>query len=89
LAEIEAYIAQVNPAAAENIVARITTSFLTLTIIPRMGHVSPYLPRYRQYAVRGHIVFYTVLPRLRLVQIHRIIDGRRDLPAVMDGGRKR
>ncbi|HAH10697.1 MAG TPA: hypothetical protein DCL54_11250 [Alphaproteobacteria bacterium] len=83
LAEIEAFVAQINPKAAETLLARITTSFLTLAILPRMGRVSPYMPKFRQYAVRGHIVFCTVHPRLRRVRIHRIIDGRRDLPAVL------
>lgn len=85
LLEIYKFVARENPAAADNILARIEKLVGLLQYFPRIG-----VPRHepgraiRMLVERPYLVFYRAVPdvdeeAVQFVEVVRVIDGRRDL----------
>jgi plasmid stabilization system protein ParE len=85
------YIARIDgEARAELIVNRIDETIQVLAYMPAMGRPRFYLARAaRVFAVSPWLVVYTPLPDLDGILVVRVVDGRRDLPAVLGKNRRR
>jgi toxin ParE1/3/4 len=80
LADIHSYIAERNPAAAENLVAAITTKIVSLAASGNIG--SPrdnILPGLRAFPFRQRCIYFRVSDGD--LQVLRILHGRRDITA--------
>jgi toxin ParE1/3/4 len=78
LAEIWAYIADDSVRHADAFAARIHREFRTLARQPMMGRERPeLLASLRSFPVERYIIFY--LPRLRGIEVVRVLHGARDL----------
>lgn len=83
LDEIWLYIAQDNPDAADKYIRAIVSRFPTLASMPLMGRQREELsPRLRSFPVGRHVIFYRPLDNG--VEIARVLDGARDLPALFE-----
>jgi toxin ParE1/3/4 len=85
LDDIEAisdYIRATNPAAATRYTDAILAGCAKLKNFPEAGR--RYNQRYRALVVRNHIVFYTFDRGLQTVRIATVLDGRRDIGALLD-----
>ncbi|HEX4860935.1 MAG TPA: type II toxin-antitoxin system RelE/ParE family toxin [Rhizomicrobium sp.] len=87
---ITAYIAEESGRLrAVKAVARIRKAMDSLALMPGMGGRRHYLdPDFRMFPVPPWLVVYEPLPLAGGVRIMRIIDGRRDVPAIF-GKKKR
>jgi toxin ParE1/3/4 len=82
LQSVSDYNAMENPSAAARYVNTVLSACAKLTEFPESGR--RYGKRYRALVVRNHIVFYRYDRRSRTVTITTIIDGRRDISAILD-----
>lgn len=83
LDEIWLYIAQDNPDAADKYIRAVVSRFPTLASMPLMGRQREELsPRLRSFPVGRHVIFYRPLDNG--VEIARVLDGARDLPALFE-----
>jgi plasmid stabilization system protein ParE len=78
---ILAYISSDNPKAASIYVDAIAQSCERLSQFPESGRV--FNERYRVLVVRNHLVLYRYDAGAREVTIARVIDGRRDIAALL------
>jgi toxin ParE1/3/4 len=82
LNEILDYIAQHRPLTAVAVVARLREKCDLLAAHPLIGQPRPEFPGdYRSFPVERWILFYRVVGTT--VEIHRIIDGARDLDSLI------
>ena len=82
LHEILAYIAGHRPLTAVSVATRIREKCELLASHPLIGQQRPEFPGdYRSFPVERWIIFYRVIGDT--VEIHRIIDGARDLDSLM------
>jgi plasmid stabilization system protein ParE len=84
LRSLEAYIAEHDgEARAAAIRSKIDRAIRNLAAMPGMGGRRPYLnPKQRAFSVPPWIIYYETLLEKDGIRIVRIIDGRRDLPAI-------
>jgi len=80
LLEIRDYIAQDNPAAANETMARFATAFALLAAFPSMGRRSKKRARLRRHVVRGYVIYYETFQRKGFIKILRILHGARRQP---------
>ena len=87
LIELWQYYSVVEEASADRILARIDIRIRSLADHPKVGRARPEfeLPDLRSIAVRPHVIFYSCSNDEK-VFVHRIGDGRRDLPSVLKPG---
>jgi toxin ParE1/3/4 len=84
LQEIEVYIADHNPVAAEKVIGTIKTTCDMLAHEPQAGRKRPELdPRLRSFVVGQYVVFYA--EQNTSIDIIRILHSRRDIEAIMTG----
>ena len=80
LNEIILFIAQDNPAAAENVATKIEKNLLTLSTHPHPGRVPNEAELagagYRYLIIDNYLIFYTI--EEETIFVHRIIHGARD-----------
>ncbi len=79
LFDIDAYIAERNPLAAERLIERLIQAMQTLVRMPMMGRTCEDLglPAVRRFVVEKHHIFYVLDGKdLKVV---RVIHGRRDV----------
>ena len=79
LFDIDAYIAERNPLAAERLIERLIQAMKTLVRMPMMGRTCEDLglPKLRRFVVEKHHILYVLDGRdLKVV---RVIHGRRDV----------
>ena len=79
LLDIDAYLAERNPLAAERLSERLIQAMKTLTRMPLMGRTCDDLglPAVRRFVVEKHHIFYVLDGKdLKVV---RVIHGRRDV----------
>jgi toxin ParE1/3/4 len=82
LGQILDYIAEHRPLTAVAVVARIREKCNLVASQPLIGQVRPEFPGdYRSFPVERWVIFYRVTGDT--VEIHRIIDGARDLDSLM------
>ena len=82
LGEILSYIAQHRPLSAVAVIERIREKCELLASQPLIGQQRPEFPgNYRSFPVDRWVVFYRV--QRKGVEIHRIIDGARDLDSLI------
>ena len=76
-----------NPSAARRVIRRILQRCRALGSHPLLGRERPEfgLPGLRSVAITPHVVFYRVAGE-NLVEVAHIIDGRRDLDAILSPG---
>ena len=84
LIDLWQYYALVEEALADRILNRIDLRIRLLADQPLIGRERSEfdLPGLRSIAIRPHVIFYSV-PNDDQVVIHRVVDGRRDLPSVL------
>ncbi len=84
LIELWRYYALVDEALADRILNRIDLRIQLLADQPLLGRGRPEfdLPGLRSIASRPHVIFYSV-PNEDQAVIHRVVDGRRDLPSLL------
>ncbi len=87
LIDLWQYYALVEKALADRILNRIDLRIQLLSDQPLIGRPRPEfnLPGLRSVAIRPHVIFYSV-PNDEQVVVHRVADGRRDLPSVLRSG---
>ncbi len=69
---------------AELILGRIEETIRTIAFMPGLGRPKPYLNRSaRAFPLPPWLIVYTPLPDLDGIRVIRVVDGRRDLPAVV------
>lgn len=72
------------------ILGRIEETIRMLAFMPGLGRSSRYLIRgTRVFPQPPWLIVYTTLPDLDGIRGVRVIDGRRDLPTVLGGRRRR
>jgi toxin ParE1/3/4 len=82
LGEILAYIAEQRPLTAVAVIVRIREKCELLASQPLIGQERPEFPgNYRSFPVDRWVIFYRIQPHV--VEIHRIIDGARDLDSLI------
>lgn len=83
LFEIDAYLAERNPLAAERLIERLIQTMKTLSRMPEMGRKCDDLglPSVRRFVVEQHHIFYIIDGKG--IKVVRVIHGRRDVPAVL------
>lgn len=83
LFDINAYIAERNPLAAERLIERLIQAVKTLSQMPEMGRTCDDLglPSVRRFVVEEHHIFYVADGKA--IKIVRVIHGRRDVPTVL------
>jgi len=80
MAEIWAYIARDNPAAAEQVLARLDRMFRSLASQPLIGRDAAELaPRLRLMPVSAYLIFYRPLPDG--IEVARVLHEARDITA--------
>jgi toxin ParE1/3/4 len=86
LLELESYIAERDGSPrAELILERIDRTIQTLASMPGLGRPRPFLrPGRLVFPSPPWLILY--LPLLEGIQVIRVVDGRRDLPAILDRG---
>ncbi|HEX3672981.1 MAG TPA: type II toxin-antitoxin system RelE/ParE family toxin [Rhizomicrobium sp.] len=91
LLQLERYIAERDgELRAELILGRIWETIRTLAFMPGLGSPRPYLNRKtRAFPSPPWLIVYAPLPSLDGIRIVRVVDGRRDLPAVLGPKRRR
>jgi len=81
LTEILEYILVDNPTAAQNLIDEIDKSISKLSHFPYMGSIPKdsrlILLNYRMLIVSNYLVFYVVLDEEKVVEIRRILHGKR------------
>jgi toxin ParE1/3/4 len=83
LDEIWFYIAQDNPAAADEFILAILTRFSHLAAMPGIGRQREELtPGLRSFPVGNHVIFYR--PLESGVEIARVLHGARDFPPLFE-----
>ena len=75
------YMDAENPAAAAKYVAGIADACGTLADFPHSGR--RYNPEFRRLVFRNHSIFYRVAEEADEVRIAAVIDGRRDIAALI------
>ena len=83
LFDIDAYIAELNPLAAERLIERLIQTMKTLSRMPEMGRRCDDLglPSVRRFVVEGHHILYVL--DSKGIKVVRVIHGRRDVPTVL------
>lgn len=83
LFEIDAYITERNPLAAERLIERLIQAMKTLSLMPQMGRTCEDLglASVRRFVVEKHHIFYVTDGNG--IKVVRVIHGRRDVPAVL------
>jgi len=83
LLDIDAYIAERNPLAAERLIERLIQAMTSLAAMPKMGRTCEDLglPAVRRFVVEKHHIFYVV--DRQGIKVVRVIHGRRDVPTVV------
>ena len=83
LFDIDAYIAERNPLAAERLIERLIQAMKTLARMPMMGRTCEDLglPAVRRFVVEKHHIFYVLDGKG--INVVRVIHGRRDVPTVL------
>jgi toxin ParE1/3/4 len=91
LLALERYVAEHDgQLRAELILGRIEESIRTLAFMPGLGRPRPYLKRgTRTFPISPWLVVYAPLPDLDGIRVVRVVDGRRDLGAVIGNKRRR
>jgi toxin ParE1/3/4 len=75
---------------ADLILGRIEETIRMLAFMPGLGRSRRYLGRStRVFPQPPWLIIYTTLPDLDGIRVIRVIDGRRDLPAVLGRRRRR
>jgi toxin ParE1/3/4 len=73
---------------ADAIVARIMATIRTLSRTPGIGSARPYLAvDARAFSIRPWIVIYSALPDQEGIRVRRVLDGRRDIGAILRADR--
>ena len=75
------YIARDNPRAAANVLRELDSSIQLLADQPKLGRKYPYR-RLRLLIHANYLIFYRARPDT--IEIVRIIDGRRNVPDILD-----
>jgi plasmid stabilization system protein ParE len=81
LANLFDYLNALNPSAAQSYVADVRSACLALSDFPEKAR--RYDDRYRMLVVRNHIVFYRYEAGRQRIVVARIIDGRRNMEAIL------
>lgn len=82
--EILDYIAQSRPLTASRVASRIREQCGKLRKFPEIGQQRPeYAGNYRSFTIQRWVVFYRVANDV--VEIHRILDGVRDIDQLLGG----
>jgi toxin ParE1/3/4 len=82
IGELLDYLHAENPAAAVRYIDDLERSCAGLADFPRRGR--PYNERYRAIVVRNHLVFYRYESEPDEVVIVAVLDGRRELPKLIE-----
>lgn len=79
LFDIDTYIAQRNPLAAERLIERLIQAMTSLAAMPKMGRTCEDLglPSVRRFVVEKHHIFYVLDGNG--IRVVRVIHGRRDV----------
>jgi toxin ParE1/3/4 len=79
LFDIDAYIAERNPLAAERLIERLIQAMKSLAAMPKMGRTCEDLglPSVRRFVVEKHHIFYVL--DSNGIRVVRVIHGRRDV----------
>jgi len=75
------------PSKAARIFAKIDKTILSLADMPEMYPIYPDVPSYRFIVVEDYLVFYKVKKQDGVVEIRRLIYGRMDISAKIQGDR--
>lgn len=83
LFDIDSYLAERNPLAAERLLERLIQAMQTITRMPQIGRMCDDLglPSVRRFVIESHHIFYVV--DKQTIKIVRVIHGRRDVPTVL------
>ena len=83
LFDIDTYIAERNPLAAERLIERLIQAMKILSQMPEMGRQCDDLglPSVRRFVVEKHHIFYVIDGKG--IKVVRVIHGRRDVPTVL------
>jgi toxin ParE1/3/4 len=85
LADIWAHIAEDSLHQADAFAARVNSEFQLLARQPNLGRARPeLLPNLRSMPVGRYIIFYIARPRLRGIDIVRVLHGARDLKPLLE-----
>ena len=81
LKEVYRYIAEINPAAATEVVREVAGKAMLLSEAPRIGQPAEHLfPELRRFPVGSFLIFYR--PTNRGIEIVRILHGARDIESI-------
>jgi toxin ParE1/3/4 len=87
LIDIWVYIATENPAAADKQIDRIDAVVTKLLDFPRLGSARHDIgPELRGLVVNRYLVLYRVRDDDKVIELLRVVDGRRDLAALFTAG---
>jgi plasmid stabilization system protein ParE len=88
LLAISAYIAERDGSTrASQVMERIQSTFRNLAFMPGIGRSRSYLePDRLAFSVRPWTIFYMRLPEHEGIRVLRVVDGRRNLPAIFGRG---
>ncbi len=79
LKEIKKHLAQFYPGTVKRFVATYKKRLNTLKNTPFAFSVYSDDPNYRRFVVNDFLVFYTVNKETKVVEVHRVIRGSRDI----------
>jgi addiction module RelE/StbE family toxin len=77
---VAAYLAEF-PKKASRIFAKLDEALKALEQMPELHPVYHDIPSFRFLVVEEYLVFYKVMKRSGTVEIHRLLNGRMDIPA--------
>jgi addiction module RelE/StbE family toxin len=77
--EIQRYLSQYYESTVRNFFTLLKGRIDTLKSNPYMAPAYPRRPEYRQLVVEDYLVFYKVDEDKKLIEIHRILHGSRDI----------
>jgi plasmid stabilization system protein ParE len=77
---IKRFYKKVNPSVGDRYSQQIKIAIGSLKEMPLRYQVYPDDPRYRKMVVDRYLVFYVVNEKKKEVRVHRVLDGRMDIP---------
>ena len=80
--EIEAYLYELSPTAADRFTETLLEKTATLEEYPLIYPVYENDPYFRRMVIMDHLLFYSVDEKRSLVVVHRVIYGKRDISLI-------
>ena len=84
LDEIARYLSGFYPKTASRVLKELREKITKLGDTPKMCEVYRLDPAYRMMVVDQYLVFYCVNDENKIVEIHRVLRGARDLPQYLE-----